>query len=249
MYNCVIESKEMHVHAIYIFLIGSSVAGVVWVYLAERYQKSQKKTWTLTESSLQTYPFKAGDIILCPASLVSLMFVKSNWGHVAMVYKCPDTNMLYVWEAAIPVQGTWWTFTNSLKSKATRLIPLYRYLSRIKKPCCVRSLNREVDTRRFQQFVALRWDQKFNFHVVVHAVNRVLMDVVSVPVVLPREGKYCAELLAETLQYLGVIQYSSDIHDYNAKKHHILPKDFSVEEETLPFCKNWSYGPEILLDF
>jgi len=194
------------------------------------------------------YPFKAGDLLLCSSSILTRFFAHSVWGHVGIVYRDPQTSLLYVWETQIPVQGTWWTFTNSLKSKATRLTPLYRYLKRCPKPLCVRPINQEVDVDRFCEFVKKKWDQPFAFDFLVNGANRVFMDVVNVPVLTrtKRSARYCAELVAETFAYLGVFDFKSSV-DEGVRPNTIIPRDFGQEHQRLPLVNGWSFGDEVLL--
>ena len=194
------------------------------------------------------YPFKAGDIILSPSGWITRMFVGSFWGHVAVIYKDPQCEMLYAWETRIPVQGTWTTLTTSLKSKATRLTPLFRYIERSPKPVCVRPINREVDILKFQEFIKKKWDQPFGFDFLTTGANRVFMDLVGVPAI-PRSkqsARFCAELVAETLIYLGVFDVHNSV-DPHMRTDHIIPRDFSQQDEHLPLATCWSFGDEVLL--
>jgi len=156
--------------------------------------------------------------------------------------------MLYAWETRIPIQGTWATFTTSLKSKGTRLTPLLRYLDRSPQPVCVRSLSQPVDNQKFADFVKRKWDQPFSFDFLANGANRVFVDLVGVPVI-PRtknSARYCAELIAETLAHLGVFDFKR-CTDPHMRSNHIVPRDFSETDEKLPFAPGYSYGPEVLL--
>lgn len=205
-----------------------------------------KQIWT---GNVYHYPFKAGDILLTStAKMFNNFMVKNHWGHVAMIYRQPITQMLYVWETQFPVQGYWWTLTNSLKSKATRLTPLFRYLYRCKTSLCVRPLSHEVDCDRFAEFIHKKWDVPFDFNFLSTGANRIFMDLVNVPVMArtKNSGRFCAELAAETLVYLGVLNFQASL-DPSLKSDCVIPGDFCQNSEHLPWVTGWSLGEEILL--
>ena len=232
----------------YCWLVTFGVMALLLVWFAQRVTHVDRPQCT-TKARPESYPFKAGDVLLCPSSLVTRLFSNSIWGHVALVYRDPYNGMLYAWETRIPVQGTWNTITTSLKSKATRLTPLFRYLKRSPQPICVRSLlPREVDTHRLADFVRQKWNQPFGFDFVTNGANRVFMDVVGVPVITRTKGsaRYCAELIAETLHFLGVLDVNATV-DPHVRTNTIIPRDFSEHEEHLPFANGFSLGPEVLL--
>ncbi len=196
----------------------------------------------------QEFPFKAGDMLLPPSNIFTQLAVGCVWGHVAMVYRDPSNGMLYAWETCIPWQGVLWTFTTSMNQRAARLTPLHRYLHRCPKPVCVRALSREVDTQRFAQFVATKWNQPFGFDFLTNGANRVFADVVGVPGIKRTKGsaRYCAELIAETMVHLGVLDFDACINPH-LRTDHVIPRDFSAEHEHLPWATGWSLGPEILV--
>jgi hypothetical protein len=170
------------------------------------------------------------------------------WGHVGVVYQDPISKLMYVWETQIPVEGTWWTLTNSLKSKGTRLTPLYRYLARCAKPLCVRPISSPVDCHRFADFVQRKWDEPFEFSFVASGANRVFADMFNVPMPRRRKrsGRYCAELIAETYAYLGVFDFGNCI-DKTLQPDTMIPRDYSQHAQRLPLAPGWTFGEETLL--
>lgn len=235
-----------HVNAYY-WLVTCALLTAFVLWFAQRLKKAQVPQCRYAMSA-HRFPFKAGDILLNQTSLFTRILPGSTWSHVAMVYQDPWNEMLYVWETAIPVQGPWHTLTTSLKSRATRLTPLFRYLARVKKPVCVRALSKPVDAIKFSQFVRQKWDQPFGFDFLANGGNRVFQDLVGLPS-LPRTDKsarFCAELIAETFAHLGVFDFKN-CTDPHVRSDHIIPKDYSEQDEHLPLTPGHTFGPEILL--
>jgi hypothetical protein len=220
------------------------------ILLLDRTLKSQTITCRF-QCPFAQFPYRSGDILLNKSGVVTRLFTKSLWGHIAMVVQHPHTGLFYVWETQIPVQGAWWSMTTSLKSRGTRLTPLFRYLTRMKKPICVRSLLHDgqpahIDASVLFDFIEKKWNQPFAFDFLVNGANRVFMDLVNVPALVPgkRTARYCAELIAETLAHLGIME------DHPEVNKSLLPRDFSQGNEVnLPLKPGWSFGDEVLLTF
>jgi hypothetical protein len=222
---------------------------LVMLWTITRVQRIHKHHCTFDwTSSPFNYPFKAGDVLLTTGNSVSRFMVQTLWGHVALVYRDPRTNMLYVWENGFPVQGTWWTFTNSLKSKSTKLTPLLRYLYRCNHTLCVRPISKEVDAVRFAEYVQKKWNQPFDYNYFASGANRIFMDLVNVPVLrrTKTSHRFCAELIAETLVHLGVLDFHASL-DPSVKPDTVIPRDFTQINEHLPWVAGWSLGPQTLL--
>lgn len=232
----------------YSWLLVCCLLTVFLIWFTERLNKAGAVTCQYRVHP-RRFAFKAGDVLLCSTSLFNRLFVQSTWGHVALVYRDPWNDMLCVWEIQIPVEGSWRAHTTSLKSQATRLTPLYRYLDRCPKPVCVRSISKEVNVMAFHDFIKTKWEQPFGFEFFANAGSRIFMDIVGIPV-LPRKkksGRYCAEMVAETLSHLGVLDFQSSL-DSHVKPSRILPRDFAKNTERLPLTAGYEYGDEILLD-
>lgn len=191
---------------------------------------------------LEDVKLKAGDLILTSGNnVVTRMFGRSVWNHVGMIFEDPWTHFLYVWEVQLPAVNTVMAITGDFR--ATRLSPLVRYVERWCKKghVAIRRLNQTVDLEKFDAFVKQRWNYNFAFDFMAHGANRFFESWWSIPIHRgTHKARYCAELVAETYEHLGVLNSMSS--------HSTIPGDFAETADTLPFSAGYDLGPEILIE-
>jgi hypothetical protein len=163
---------------------------------------------TYASVSIRDYAFQSGDLIICQSRRRWLSMLEGScWGHVAIVYKDPQTHELFAWESV---------------STGIVLHPLYRMLDKYPTKTAVMSINKPVDMRRFSQFIKTRNDKPFAFDVGAIGFKRLFKSLL---VCLPVEKRtrhsprFCSEMAAETYKYINVLG--------NVSPSHILPDDFT----------------------
>lgn len=219
---------------------------IIWSidrYIPMRDPKCKQKTL------VDRYPFKGGDLILtCGRSLILSVFGDSTWHHVATVYECPDSGAKYVWEIRMPPQLDLLSKVTSVSVyRASRLVPIKRYFEKLKRNerICVRPINKAVDPERFRCLVQTKWDTTFAMDFLILGGNRFFENFFTIPVSNRKthNSRYCGEFIAETMQALGVFDFSNWPHTPTQT----IPKDYGEETEYLPVKKEYWFGPEILL--
>lgn len=192
------------------------------------------------------YPFKSGDLLLESShDQIISFFGDSFFTHTCILYQCPTTMQFYVWEIRFPRMNIVNAIAGSKIRFGTRLTPLWRHLERKKKyTICVRSINKPVDQKKFDQFILENRNRYFSLDFVSRGLSRFFGSWTADmnlhrPVDRPANERYCAELTAETYCHLGVFRDSGIAY---------TPCDFSKRTEHLSLANGYSFGPEIKLE-
>jgi len=188
---------------------------------------------------------KGGDLLLCSNhNLFMQSFGRCPWNHVALVYRCPRTQGLFVWEAQVP-QVPWLVgITANHNFRGTRLVPLDHFLHRTKGTIAYRSLSRDVDAQAFQRTIYRMWDTAFDTDFLIKGGNRFSGWLVDVPTAQHKlAGAYCACLAAQTLEHLQVLNFQTS----SRTVEQVVPADFNEFTECLPWTPNSWYGPNVLI--
>lgn len=226
----------------------TSVLVVLLLWLMGRFSEVNTAKFK-KRSLLKTYPFKAGDI-LCfyGGSRLTQLFGQSPCNHIGIVFQQPSTGFFYVFEMRMPPVSVATVFLKPGRNRGTRLTPLYRCLERWKHgPISVRSLLGEpLDLVKFQTFIQSRWHHDFALDYIARGSNRFFDVLFHIPV-NPRTKsgpRYCAELVSETLEHLGVLDFTKS----DKSPHSMIPRDFVEKTDSLPLVNTYSYTGEVLLD-
>jgi chorismate mutase len=190
-----------------------------------------------------------GDIVLfsCRDNLVSIgiqLMTQSKWSHVGMVLKDYKKDIIYLWEST--------TLSNikdaidNIPKKGVQLVLLSERIKYYNGEIAIRHLQGikiDDDSKEMQTLMKLREELKDKpfeqnkFELIRAAIDKFgsicknKEDLSSV---------FCAELVAEAYQCMGLLDESEPSNEY-------VPKDFS-EEGSLKLLKGAYLGPEIMIE-
>lgn len=180
----------------------------------------------------------SGDILLFSYSQlqddVARFMYNSPFTHVGLVYRNLDGG-IFVWESV---------------RQGARLVPLATLLARRYRPgegLVFRKMQGPpVDHARFTRFIRARLGQPYSHDYWKALYNRWFPHMpLPIQQRLAHSGtpRFCTDIVAETLEHLGVLDYSQSYGTYAST----LPLDFSQAKEWLPYAPHYTYGEEVLL--
>lgn len=191
----------------------------------------------------------AGDLVLYSgdgacgraAAVLSKLLEDSPYTHVGVVYVDPDTRVPYVWEMRAESESG---------REHTRLSNLRRNVAAYPGQVCVRRLLRDgggpsVDERRFRTVVRRLWGKRYSYpSMYYHSLARLFcFGVPAVPRAGRDAGRYCTDLVAQTYEALGVLDYAGHSHGSSSA----LPCDFGQHTEVLPLRPGYRFDDEALV--
>lgn len=241
-----------------IVLIGLSlvVLAVLLVWHLRLYtplEPIKPKPWRKS-ISLSEYPFKCGDVLLFSGSgrcgewvsIIQKVMTSSQFTHVGLVYSDPDDEgRLYCWEMHVDDNGE---KLDQVRTRGTRLVNLIPHIKRYIDwggKVCVRSWNRRVDVGLFTEFIHDHWNTTAYSYscMMVYGYNRLFPWLPKSGFLHKKQGRYCSELIASTLEHLGILDFTNS----EVERRTILPSDFTYAEDTLPLRPGWRLGSEWIL--
>jgi len=181
---------------------------------------------------------RSGDLLLYSYSHPKDDFVR-------FLYSCTCSHVSMVVEDAAGRKYVW----ESVRSGA-RLTPLGRALRRFRhrpgEGLLCRRLSRPLRRpARLLSFVKQRLGQPYG-HTYWKALHNRWFPYLPVPVRTdrtPHAERYCTDLVAETLEHMGVVDYT-----YSRLTHaSTLPGDFTVSRQRLPLVSGYVYSSAIML--
>lgn len=191
---------------------------------------------------------KTGDLLLFSGrSHVSegiKYLTASNWSHVGLLYRAPDSENLDVWEAGSRADMV--DLDTGLRHRGVRRVRLTDRLSVYDGEAFVRPLTKPLDPCRLERLEAMR----------VELRGRAYEDSLLEMFLAAYDGPFgdnepdlstvfCSELVAETLHRLDVIAPVRPANEY-------MPSDFcgrlGREREPLHFLDGYGFGDEIAIE-
>ena len=184
---------------------------------------------------------KAGDLLLhsnsCPKDDFVRFLYNCTCSHVSMVVEDAHGSK-YVWESV---------------RRGAQLTPLRQLLLRSfpRRPgegLLCRVLNRPLRGRQVAQlcqFAKNRLGQPYG-HTYWKALYNRWFPYMPLPIRsdwMPHTQRYCTDLVAETLEHLGVVDYTYSDLTHAAT----LPCDFTASKERLPLSPGYAYSEEVML--
>lgn len=196
---------------------------------------------------LHEYTFETGDLLLFsgaglfgPLGAAALKLLGgSPYTHVGAVYRDPSSSHLYVWEMRAGLD-------NGGEGAGARLSSLYAALSDYAGQVVVRPVGRRIDVRMFERFVRERWGQGYAYSFYLNGYERCFEHhppLAPTPRRTAGSPRFCADLIAETYEALGVLRYDG----WPVPASSALPRDFAQASERLPYAPGWRFGDEIVL--
>lgn len=157
--------------------------------------------------------------------------------HIGLIYLDPrKPDDVYVWEMKNAPVGT-------------RLSPLERVMTRYRGRLVVRPLlgpqGRGVDRAQLRTFIRSRWGLDYAYDFYFSCYNRFFpgLPMPAWSSGCHRPVRFCADLIAETLHAVGVLDYK---HNPDSVQE-AMPRDFAQATQKLPLAPGWCYGDEVLL--
>lgn len=183
--------------------------------------------------------FRSGDVLMWVApSSFNDDFVK-----LVCQNKITHVGMVFVDKSGVP-------FTWESLYTGHSVVPLLPCLTRRTAKghvCMLRKITRPLDSKLFEQFIRDNLNKPYSF-TAWRAILRRVFKVLNVPAGfsdVEGEARYCSQLVAETFESLGVLDFRNCVKPASL----ILPADFSEEvTQELPWVAPYSLGPPIRLD-
>ena len=242
-------------------LVGLCV--VIFLILAFRWIHVHHMPKPKSKLKLRDVNFKSGDLLLCSghgerggfgASVLRLIS-NTQWTHLAMIYVDDKTGYPYIWD---------------MDTRGARLLNLDAFLKMFKGYTAVRSINKNVDQEEFKKFIQMKWNKSYDYEFWLHGYNRMfpLMPLpASTPSKRDKNSYFCCDLVAETLEHLGVLQFDpkednvknndrgcntqdkslSDCPTMTLKKEAMGMGDFESKSTALPLCPTWKFAEEVMI--
>lgn len=159
-------------------------------------------------------------------------FTLSNFTHVGIIYICPITNIIYIWEVG-EASGSKIVITRDKKAtNASHLIPFdIKIKSKYVKEIYIRKLiTNEFIQDKMTKFIAENIGKNYDYNLAFGYFKQGfiftdfnLIQYLSIP-----EATICSELVIETYKYLDILK----IRDFSTIKSY-YPKHFSnIEKDT-----------------
>lgn len=208
------------------------------------------KPWYSRKYNFWDYGFKTGDLILTCiktksfSSMFSVsafikLFTNSPYHHTAVVYVQPETGQVFFWE---------------MNGGGTRLATVADMVDKkIDQFIAVRSLNKSIDIRLFEDIIKQQWNYTFNMDICLSWYHRFICPYVPVTFLrgLPWGGgrqTTCAHMTTEMYSALGVLDFSSTGVDPSS----IFATDYAreqIDKKIIPLTNGYEFGPLTLLDY
>lgn len=185
--------------------------------------------------------FRSGDIVLFVNNDMHLftdikkVAMGSRFTHIALVY-VNSQGEAYAWE------------TDTHGHKVTPLLPMLHKKLQQGQTCVWRKLSKPVSSSRLEQFLRANQGQPYSYNLWRALMNR-WFAALQMPMPVStysslRAPRFCSQLVAETYEYLGVLDFSTAINGPVV----LLPADFGMERaHQLPWTHQFALGAEIEL--
>ncbi len=228
------SSEEQFVYVLcavlYVMAVGLGAVGAERALTAPTVYRRSRVTET---------QFRSGDVLVwsAPPSFDNdiLKFLCQN--------KITHVGMVFVDRSGVP-------FTWESLYTGHRVVPLLPLLQRRVEhghTCMLRKITCPVDSRSLERFIRANLNKPYSFTAWRGVVRRIF-KVLHVPSPLSdteRDARYCSQLVAETLESLGVLDFRNSAKPPSL----VLPADFSEEvTHKLPWVAPYCLGPSIKLE-
>lgn len=177
---------------------------------------------------------RSGDLLLFDGesntSQLIKFFTVSCWSHVALVYRCPKTKILYVWENGDVGRGSGPLITRKgCPRNSAHLIPLKSRLKAYKGLVYVRRLlgKKSIDHKVYDKFVAENLGTDYSWDLVASWNQRGGSSLLPLCFLEDKNDRYggwiCSQLVALTYKQLGVMELLQASHTF-------MPVDFAKDD-------------------
>lgn len=184
---------------------------------------------------------RGGDLLLHSNSTPKDDFVR-------FLYSCTCSHVSMVVEDTAGAKFVWESVRRGAQLTPLRQLLLRRFPRRPGEGLLCRRLNRPLGRRaasRLVRFVLSRLGQPYG-HTYWKALHNRWFPHLPVPIRadrVPYHQRYCTDLVAETLEHMGVLDYT-----YSGLTHAAtLPCDFTAARQRLPLAPGYCYSSEIML--
>ena len=184
---------------------------------------------------------RAGDLLLHSNSTPKDDFMR-------FLYSCTCSHVSMVVEDAHGTKFVWESVRRGAQLTPLRQLLLRRFPRRPGEGLLCRRLNRRFGSTavcRLTHFVKRRLGQPYG-HLYWKALYNRWCPHLPLPIRAdraPHHQRYCTDLVAETLEHLGVLDYSRSGLTHAAT----LPHDVTAARQRLPLTPGYAYSEEIML--
>lgn len=200
------------------------------------------------------YEPKTGDILLFSGKSFSPMptksfiikfFTKSDISHVGMIWVDPNTKIPWIWETG-PCNKRLKSQYPKIEGRSyySHMTMLEDKLENVRQQYVIRQINRELNPYKMLEFIQNNIGKFYAFDLAL-SWYEIYIDR-ALPMRFLSEGCRgsgywsCGELVAATLQHMGVI-------DNSIKKKCYFPAQYTKEEDKIDCRNDYSFGKEFLL--
>ena len=190
----------------------------------------------VTHSSSSNQRLQSGDLLLFDGdswtSQLVKFFTSSCWSHIGIVYKCPKTKELYIWENGDISEASGPIITRKgCPRNSAHLVPLKNRLGAYEGLVYVRRLlkKKKINQNKFDRFVSDNLGNSYSWDLVASWNQRGGTSLLPLSFLEDhtdgQNGWICSQLVVLTYEHLGVMTLLQPSHTY-------MPVDFAGETIT-----------------
>lgn len=189
------------------------------------------------EAYLERFNLDTGDILIfngsSTLSKAIKFFTSTVFSHSALVWRCPHTKKLYVWENGEPGEKEYPMITKKKSDLGSaHLIPLYKKIRHYDGQVYVRPLvgDRTLEFyQKFDKFVGEHLGKPYRCDFIATWNQNIGFSLLPLPFMDDNKSDpyswVCSELVVKTLEYAGVIKLS-------VRANSVIPQDLAKDDSS-----------------